>query len=100
MTRKSLTARQWTVLAAAADMTGAIQTAHCTTKGVRTGTMRLTPAGREALGAGDAAARKADEAILAALPADRRAPFVEALGKVSEAVSVPVRGSRRPRSAR
>jgi DNA-binding MarR family transcriptional regulator len=44
----------------------------------------LTAAGQEALRAGEAAVRKTDEAVLAALPEARRAQFLEALGKVAQ----------------
>lgn len=59
--------------------------------------VRLTKAGHEAMTAGDAAARKTDEAILTALPTNRGAQLVEVLGKLGAAVRVPQRGSRRPR---
>ena len=46
--------------------------------------LRLTLAGREALATGEAAARKALETLLAALPADDRAELVGALKSITE----------------
>jgi DNA-binding MarR family transcriptional regulator len=123
--RSDYTARQYAVLAAIAQSEGSNHAAIIAATGIDRSTVsemvgrlvargwlrrrrskedtrayivQLTDAGREALKDGDAAARKTDEALLSALLTSRRAQFADALGKIGEAVSVPRRQSRRPRS--
>jgi DNA-binding MarR family transcriptional regulator len=114
----SLTQRQFTVLAAAASADGMTQNdlvratgidrstladlvARMLTKGLlqrersasdaRANTVRLSEAGREALGAGAGAAADADERLLALLSPKKRETFLKTLAGLAAAADEPVK---------
>ena len=112
----AVTQRQFTVLAAAVQAEGLTQNdlvratgidrstladlvARMLTKGLlerersatdaRANTVRLSPTGRLALTAGSEASAKADERLLALMPAKRRDGFIKSLAALAEAADAP-----------
>jgi MarR family transcriptional regulator, temperature-dependent positive regulator of motility len=125
----SLTQRQFTVLAAAASADGMTQNdlvratgidrstladlvARMLTKGLlqrersandaRANTVRLSDAGREALGAGAGAAADADERLLGLLSPKKRETFLKTLAGLAAAADEPVKAksAKRPTPAK
>lgn len=111
-----ITLRQFTVLAAVSSRAGQTQTDLVNATGIDRSTLAdmilrmeerglltrgrsaadgraksvgLTANGRSALASAAPRARQADEAIMAALPRSRRAPFLEALRTLADAADLP-----------
>jgi DNA-binding MarR family transcriptional regulator len=122
----SLTQRQFTVLAAAASADGMTQNdlvratgidrstladlvARMLTKGLlqrersandaRANTVRLSDAGREALGAGAGAAADADERLLSLLSPKKRETFLKTLAGLAAAADAPVKAKGAKKAA-
>jgi len=122
----AVTQRQFTVLAAAGQAEGMTQNdlvratgidrstladlvARMLTKGLlerersatdaRANTVRVSPTGRLALGAGADASAAADERLLGLMPAKRRDGFIKALAALAEAADAPPTTKKTPKRA-